>query len=96
MRILLKIPVFIVLSVLSSCIREEQWPDTPSGNFEELWKIIDERYCFFEYKKIDWDSIHTAYGKDITDDMTDYELFNTLGRMLAELKDGHVNLYSDY
>jgi C-terminal processing protease CtpA/Prc len=28
--------------------------------------------------------------------MTDYELFNTLGRMLAELKDGHVNLYSDY
>jgi C-terminal processing protease CtpA/Prc len=96
MRIFLYIPVFIVVTVLlSSCVREEQWPDTPMGNFEELWRIIDERYCFLEYKKIDWDGIYATYKKDMTDSMTDDELFNVLGRMLAELKDGHVNLYSD-
>jgi hypothetical protein len=93
MRIFLK--VFIVLFLLSSCVREERLPNTPTGNFEELWKMIDERYCFLDYKEINWDSIYVEYKKDITDDMTDDELFSTLRLMLAELKDGHVNLYSD-
>lgn len=95
MRNLFNISVFIVIFLLSSCVREDQLPNTPTGNFEELWKIIDERYCFLEYKEIDWDGIYTQYQKYIYDGMTDDELFNILGRMLAELKDGHVNLYSD-
>lgn len=95
MRTLLNRAACIVLILLAACVREDQLPNTPLGNFEELWKIIDERYCFLEYKGIDWDGIYTAYRKDITDNMTDNELFDALGRMLAELKDGHVNLYSD-
>ncbi|MDR0745156.1 MAG: S41 family peptidase [Mediterranea sp.] len=95
MRTLLKEITFIVLFLLSSCVREERLPNTPTGNFEELWKIIDERYCFLEYKKIDWDGVYTEYKKHITDDMTDDELFNILGGMLNKLKDGHVSLYSD-
>ena len=36
---------------LSACIDEEGYDDTPCGNFEALWKIIDQRYCFFDYKQ---------------------------------------------
>lgn len=78
----------------SSCIREEEMENTPQGNFETLWKIIDEKYCFFEYKDIDWNEVYKKYQPLITQDMTNAGLFEVLGNMLAELKDGHVNLYS--
>ena len=36
------------LPVVTGCIREEEYANDPVGNFEQLWKIIDERYCFLE------------------------------------------------
>lgn len=82
------------LSFLSGCIREDEFADDPQGNFEQLWTIIDEQYCFLDYKHIDWDAIHARYRKRITPNMTNEGLFQVLGEMLAELKDGHVNLAS--
>lgn len=38
--------LMVVLPLLSSCIREEEVTNSPQGNFEALWKIIDEQYCF--------------------------------------------------
>lgn len=61
-----------------------------------MWKIIDEQYCFLEYKQIDWDAIHTKYSKLITNNMTSEGLFEVLGKMLNELQDGHVNLASSH
>ena len=80
--------------LLSGCIREEGFDNTPQGNFEALWRIIDEQYCFLDYKQIDWDAIRDKYQPLITSDMSNDGLFEVLGNMLAELKDGHVNLYS--
>lgn len=77
-----------------SCVTSDEFDNTPQGNFEELWKIIDEQYCFLDYKKINWDSIHTVYSGLVTSNMTDKDLFKVLGKMLNNLKDGHVNLYS--
>lgn len=82
------------LLCLSGCIREEEFDNTPQGNFEALWTIIDEQYCFLDYKQIDWNAIHDKYQPLITPDMSNEGLFEVLGNMLAELKDGHVNLYS--
>ncbi|MBQ8502244.1 MAG: S41 family peptidase [Bacteroides sp.] len=84
----------LYMTGFSSCIREEEMENTPQGNFETLWKIIDEKYCFFEYKDIDWNEVYKKYQPLITQDMTNAGLFEVLGNMLAELKDGHVNLYS--
>ncbi|MBQ8673223.1 MAG: S41 family peptidase [Bacteroides sp.] len=86
--------ILLLLLTLSSCIREEQFDNTPRGNFEALWKTIDERYCYLDYKQVDWDDVHDRYAPLITDDMSSSGLFEVLGNMLAELKDGHVNLYS--
>jgi C-terminal processing protease CtpA/Prc len=45
-------------------------------------------------RHVDWDSVHTAYSKMLSDNMTDDQLFEVLGKMLSTLKDGHVNLVS--
>ncbi|WP_308551990.1 S41 family peptidase [uncultured Mediterranea sp.] len=90
---LIFIPLLLLL-LFAGCIREEEFDNTPQGNFEALWKIIDEQYCFLDYKQIDWDAIHDQYQPLITPNMSSDGLFEVLGNMLAELKDGHVNLYS--
>lgn len=91
--------IFSILSAfaLTSCIEEPEMPtNTNVGNFEALWKIIDTKYCYLDYKNINWDSIHTVYKAQVDSSLTDYEMFELMGNMLGELKDGHVNLYSDF
>ena len=82
------------LCLLSSCFREEEFDNDPQGNFEQLWTLIDQKYCFLDYKKIDWDAIHDKYQPLITPNMSNEGLFQVLGEMLGELRDGHVNLAS--
>ena len=83
-----------LIALLGGCIREEEFDNSPQGNFEALWTIIDEQYCFLDYKQIDWDDVYRRYRPLITTDMSGDGLFEVLGNMLAELKDGHVNLFS--
>lgn len=82
---------------LIGCVGEEySSEDTPRNNFEVLWQLMDEHYCFFPYKQeqlgVDWNEVHERYAQQIDAAMSDYELFEVLCNMLAELKDGHVNL----
>lgn len=77
-------------------------PETPvirdyETNFEALWKIIDEKYCFFDEKKVDWDEVHQRYSAKLkSKELNDYQFFILMDSMLDELKDGHVNLYSNF
>lgn len=82
--------------LFTSCIREEKVDNTPWGNFEALWKILDEGYCYFNYKDIDWNDVYEEYSQKITKNMSDEDLFEVLGSMTRELKDGHVNLSSNF
>lgn len=95
-RLPLFIYALIVMFALTSCIGEEEYTDNPQGNFEALWHIIDEHYCFFNYKNIDWNEIHTRYAKQMNGSMTERQQFEVLTNMLSELKDGHVNLYTTF
>ncbi|MDR2683700.1 MAG: peptidase S41, partial [Dysgonamonadaceae bacterium] len=88
---------FCLLPVLLfSCIEIPEYENNPRGNFEALWTIMDEHYCFFEYKEVDWDSIHGAYSQRISNSMSQESLFMLLNGMLQELKDGHVNLSTPF
>lgn len=81
----------------TSCLDEpETEPNTAQGNFDALWKIIDTRYCYLDYKNINWDSVYNVYQPKVEKIKSRYELFDLLGSMLSELKDGHVNLYSGF
>lgn len=88
--------LFTLLTGLTSCVKEEEFSDNARGNFEALWKIMDEHYCFFGEKNIDWNAIHAKYSPMVNDNMTTAQLFEVLSNMLGELKDGHVNLYSSF
>ncbi len=85
-----------LLALCASCVDEEEFADTPEGNFEALWKIIDEHYCFLDYKQheigLDWQAVYNKYKVRIDPKMTDMQLFEVLTQMLGELRDGHVNL----
>ena len=90
--------MIVCLATLVSCVDTDERPDTPVGNFESLWRIIDEHYCFFDYKQqeygLDWNAVYDKYKVRINNNMTTVQLFEVLCDMLAELRDGHVNLSS--
>jgi hypothetical protein len=79
-----------------SCDVSDEYTTDPHDNFEALWKLIDEKYCFFDYKAIDWDAVYEKYRVQIHATMDRYELFSVLGKMLTELQDGHTNLISSF
>ena len=84
--------------ILVSCTKVEEYDNTPTGNFEALWSIIDKQYCFFDYKAdeygLDWDVVYRQYKRKVADGMSSAGLFEVFGDMLDELRDGHVNLYA--
>ena len=88
--------LFFCLSLFIGCVDEEEQPDTPEGNFEALWKIMDEHYCFFDYKNVDWNSVYNIYKVRARGEISREQLFEVLTDMLSELRDGHVNLYSAF
>lgn len=64
--------------------------------FETFWTLVDENYCFFEEKNIDWNELYNLNRNKINNETTsESSLKVILEEMLNELKDGHVNLYSD-
>ena len=86
--------------LLTGCIKEDSFSNSPEGNFEALWSMIDERYCFFPQAEeefgLNWNAVHDKYKPKAEACENDAQLFDVLGEMLNELRDGHVNLQSIY
>lgn len=102
MKLLSPVTTFVLLLsfVLASCVDVKEFDDTPQGNFEALWKIIDEHYCFLDYKQqeigLDWNAVYHKYKVRVDKDMSSLQLFEVLSDMLSELRDGHVNLTASH
>lgn len=92
--------LFIFLTLIATsftaCIDEVKYDNDPEGNFEQLWKIIDEQYCYLDYKNIDWNAVGDKYRQRISRNMSRENLFEVMDSMLYQLKDGHVNLSSAF
>jgi len=95
-----RLPVFWVVAAaflsFTSCEKADVYTMNPKANFDALWRIIDEHYCFFEYKNVDWNEVYKKYDSQVSDTLNQYELFDLLGEMLGELRDGHTNLISSF
>lgn len=91
--------IFIIFTI-SSCkkilLGENLATNNPKENFEYLWNECNEKYSYFDLKKIDWEQIREKYEPKISEKMTDDSLFKVLGAMLKELKDDHTNLISPF
>lgn len=100
MRKILFFLIGLVSALCLSCVDEEEFDDTPQGNFEALWRIIDRHYCFLDYKQheigLDWQAVYNKYRVRVDDDMSQMQLFEVLTQMLGELRDGHVNLSASH
>jgi len=85
--------------LLVSCLDDDslEFDDTNVGNFEACWTAVDEHYCFFQEKNIDWDKVYQAYKPYFRDSVkTVLDEFYLMGNMLSHLKDGHVDLYAAF
>jgi hypothetical protein len=94
------VSVFLILAAgILSCEKlftAEDPANNPVSNFEMLWHNLDRKYSLFTTKGIDWDSIYRAYRPDIHNNMSEEMLFQSLGSMILELKDGHSDITSPY
>ena len=79
-----------------ACHKIEEPEMTVEGNFEALWSVIDQHYCFFDLKEIDWLAVHDKYHAQLAQVKTVDAFFDLLGGMLNELRDGHVSLVSPF
>ena len=95
---LLYIVAIVLVAHLQACFVNDDLhiENNAQTNFDALWNTIDQHYCFFDYKGVDWDSVYNHYAPRIKEDMNDLELFNLCGEMLATLQDGHVNLAAPF
>ncbi len=87
--------IFVALGCERGLVRENP-ANTPQNNFDILWKTLDERYPFFELKNLNWDSVYQVYAPQVTNQMQDTALFALMADMLFTLRDGHVNLSSEF
>lgn len=74
----------------------EEVENSERSNFEFLWQECDEKYAFFDYKNVNWDSVYNAYSPRVRNGMRADSLFRVLWDMLNELEDGHVNLIAPF
>ena len=89
----------VMVCVLYGCqegLAEKEFSSSPTENFDALWKILDERYCYFGTKGIDWDSVYREYYPRLSTVYTVYDLFDLMADMINTLDDGHVNLYAPF
>ena len=51
---------FLCFLFLFGCEKATKYNSSPRDNFEALWRIMDENYCFFAFKDVDWTMCMTA------------------------------------
>ena len=89
--------IAVLLALLTSCQKSDfEYDESPQGNLDALWELIDQRYCFLTYKEkelgISWQEMHAKYSAKLNAKMSRVQLFEVLSQMVGELKDGHVNI----
>ena len=83
----------------TSCLDDDtlEYDDTLTGTFDACWRTLDEHYCFFDEKGVDWEGVYRQYRPLLRDSIkTQVQLFNLLDHMMDTLRDGHVNLYTPF
>lgn len=91
------LPLIISLALATTaCHPIDEYPATRRGDFDALWTVVDEHYCFFGEKDVDWQSVRAKYEPLVSDDLSPRQFFALCADMLGELRDGHTNLSSGF
>ena len=93
------ISLFLVAVALVSCEKYDTVKSVDTDfkrNFEAFWTMVDEQYCYLDYKNIDWQAVHDELLPRVEAAKTEQEFFNILGTALDHLRDGHVWMVSNF
>lgn len=85
--------------LLPACDEDLEQDNDVLTNYNALWTTLDQKYCFFPYKQdsiLDWRAAYNKHLPTVLECRTTEEVFYAFGALLNELKDGHVNLTSDF
>ena len=66
------------------------------ANFDAFWTMVDEQYCYLDYKNIDWNAVYDEMLPRVEAAKTEQEFFNVLESSLDYLRDGHVWMISPF
>lgn len=91
----ISIIVSIVIVGFTSCQKILLPPisnNTPTKNFDEMWRGYDAWYGTFEARHINWDSLYNVYHPQVNDNMSNTELYNVLAALITPLDDIHAFL----
>ncbi|ADB38128.1 S41 family peptidase [Spirosoma linguale] len=93
-RLRLPLLLLFVLNLMacSSQLLGPQVTSNPVSNFEHLWQEYDRLYGPMDAKKIDWKQVYTQFRPQVSNQMTDAELYAVMTNMLDVLDDNHVYL----
>lgn len=69
--------------------------NTPRHNFDVFWHTFNEHYAFFDLHGVDWQARYDEAQKQLTDDITNEELFDLMAHSFRGLDDGHIYLTKD-
>lgn len=67
-------------------------PNDPFLNFDAFWEEMNENYAFFALRKLDWQAMRTSYRARVRKEMSERDLYDLLGEMIATINDPHVFL----
>ena len=87
---------FIVAGLLSGSCEKVLLPsepaNTPTENFESMWKGFDQWYGLFETRQVNWDSLYAVYRPQVNDNLSNEQLYAVLCKLITPLDDIHVFL----
>ena len=67
-------------------------PEDATGDFEALWKSVDENYAYFDDKLTRWAEVRKLYRPRLDAVQTKTDLIALFEAMLSELYDSHAHL----
>ena len=95
-NILYTITLLLAMTACEDPFFDDDPSNDPITNFDIMWNTMNDKYVYFDYKNIDWDSIRAVYRPQVSLQMTDLDLYQLMENMLNTLRDGHVNLRSEF
>ena len=69
--------------------------DTAVETFEHFWNTFNDYYAFNTERGVDWSERYAAVVDQISNDMTQEDLFTALSEMISSVDDGHISITSD-
>lgn len=91
--------VLLTLGILSSCSVRDEFTSDPIENYNVLWETLDKHYSFFDLKlpkDSTWRDMYYKHYAKLKPQMSQDSLFLVMTELMAELKDGHVNLTTPF